>query len=99
DLYLRLIGHGGSAYFIRRFQAGNTEILHEYWRQTHPGGTGHVIPDEARARFGASATLGLFGYWLEHGRHEQAEDIAAWYWRLMRPILFEDIDDDSPSGR
>jgi AcrR family transcriptional regulator len=92
DLYRRLIGHGGSAYFIRRFLARNQELFLQAWGKT-PQGIEH-IPAEARARFGASATLGIFSYWLEEGTSEPPETIAAWFWRLVRPVWFDSIDND-----
>ncbi len=93
-LYRRLIGHGGSAYFIRRFQARNEELFLQVWKfMETPQSVSH-IPAEARACFGASATLGIFSYWLEEGEAEPPGAIAAWYWRLVRPVWFDAFDDD-----
>ncbi|MGC4193187.1 MAG: TetR/AcrR family transcriptional regulator [Thermomicrobiales bacterium] len=91
ELYRRLIGHGGSAYFIRRFQARNEELSIRAFRFLEDSPTSHDhIPMQVRIRFAASAMLGLINYWLEHGLEESAEMMATWYWRLVRPVWFVD---------
>jgi AcrR family transcriptional regulator len=88
-LYGRLIGHGGSAYFIRRFQSRNEELSLQVMRHMEGSQVDGRIPAQARAHFGASATAGLISYWLESGQKESAETIAAWCWRLLRPVWFD----------
>ena len=92
-LYRRLIGHGGSAYFIDRFQARNVELsLKAFSHMDEPPGADQA-PDNARAYFGAWATLGMLSYWLDHDLAESPEAMAAWYWRLIRPVFFDEIGD------
>ncbi len=90
-LYRRLVGHGGSAYFISRFQTRNEELFLRAWRLLDIPEDDVRIPSMVRARFAASAALGLFSYWLEQGQVESAETMAAWLWRLTRPAWFETI--------
>lgn len=92
-LYRRLIGHGGSAYFIRRFQARNAELSLVALRQTHGVSIDAGIPAAARAHVAASATTGMLSYWLEEGMAESAETVATWHWCLMRSVWFEAFDD------
>lgn len=89
NLYRRLIGHGGSAYFIRRFQARNAELSLTALRHIHGANLDVRIPAAARAHFAASATTGMLSYWLDGGCAESAETIAAWHWRLMRSVWFD----------
>jgi len=89
DLYQRLIGHGGSAYFIQRFQDRNEQLYLQVWQFPDAPHGNNDIPAGVRARFGASATLGLFSYWLEHGQTETPETMAAWCWRLVHPVWFD----------
>lgn len=91
-LYRRLIGHGGSAYFIRRFQERNAELSLVVLRHLHGANIDVQIPAAARALFAASATTGMLSYWLDNGCVESAETIASWHWRLMRPVWFESSD-------
>ncbi|MGH2549093.1 MAG: TetR/AcrR family transcriptional regulator [Thermomicrobiales bacterium] len=88
-LYGRLIGHGGSAYFIRRFQSRNEELTLRVMHHMETTGIDGPIPARVRAHFGASATVGLMSYWLENGQKESAQTIAAWCWRLLRPVWFD----------
>lgn len=97
ELYRRLIGHGGSAYFIRRFQTRNEELsLHAFGFLDEPPSLHDQIPEPVRARFGALAALGLFSYWLEHGQEESPQVMAAWFWRLVRPAWFPGIEAVKP---
>jgi AcrR family transcriptional regulator len=89
DLYQRLIGHGGSAYFIQRFQDRNEQLSLQVWQFPDAPHGNNDIPAGVRARFGASAALGLFSYWLEHGQTESPETMAAWYWKLVNPVWFD----------
>jgi AcrR family transcriptional regulator len=94
-LYRRLIGHGGSAYFIRRFQERNAELSLIVLRHMHGASIDVRIPAVARAHFAASATTGMLSYWLEEGSAESIETIAAWHWQLMRPVWFEVVGAES----
>ncbi len=89
ELYRRLLGNGGSAYFVTRFLARNEELFLQVWRLLDQPQDGRQPPAEMRARFAASACLGLFSIWLERGRLESADVMAAWFWRLARPAWFE----------
>jgi AcrR family transcriptional regulator len=91
-LYRRLIGHGGSAYFIRRFQERNAELSLNALRQMHGPNIDARIPAMVRVHFAASATTGTLGYWLDGGCAESPETIAAWHWRLIRPVWFDVFD-------
>lgn len=99
ELYRRLIGFGGSAHFMGRFQARAEELSLQALSFVRPPRGNDRIPAAARARFGAAATLGLIGYWLEHGQQESPATIAAWCWRLVRPVWFDDGDGDGPALR
>jgi AcrR family transcriptional regulator len=88
-LYRRLIGHGGSAYFIRRFQERNVELSLVALRHIHGASIDVRVPASARAHFAASATTGMLSYWLDNGCAEPAETIAAWHWHLMRSVWFD----------
>jgi AcrR family transcriptional regulator len=93
DLYRRLICDGGSGYFMRRFHTRHEQLCLQVLGLLSGPDRPSQIPAAVRARFGSSATLGLVSYWLESGQTESAETIAAWYWRLIRPVWFEGFDE------
>ena len=93
ELYGRLIGNGGSASFVRRFQVRNDELSLVVMGIADDAGGKNPIPAEVRARFGTAATLGLLGLWLERGGTESAETMAAWLWQMVRAVWFDGPDE------
>jgi AcrR family transcriptional regulator len=89
DLYRRLIGHGGSAYFIRRLQERNAELTLVAMHHLERPGVNVEIPAAVRAHLASSATTGMLSYWLEGGCVESPLTIAAWHWRLTRSVWFD----------
>ena len=97
ELYRRLIGNGGLAAFVRRFQVRNDELSLRVMGLAGETGDRNPIPAEVRARFGTAATLGLLGLWLERGGTESAETMAAWHWQLVRAVWFDGPDETGTS--
>lgn len=93
DLYRRLIGHGGSAYFIRRLQERNVELTLVAMRHLERAGAGTPIPAVMRAHLASSAMTGMVSYWLESGGEESPFTIASWHWQLMRSVWFDAIEE------
>ncbi len=88
-LYRRLIGHGGSAYFIRRLQERNAELTLVAMRHLERSEGDTAIPAAVRAHLASSATTGMLSYWLEGGCVESPLTIATWHWRLTRSVWFD----------
>lgn len=89
QLYRRLVCNGGSPYFVRRFQLRNEELMLRIRPFSDRADLPGEPPGAVRARIGSAATLALFDVWLEGGRRESAETMAAWLWRLLRSDLFD----------
>ena len=89
ELYRRLLGETGSRVFAVRLRAFHERVFLQVWQNlgiaTGPGSP----PPELRARFAAAAVQSVIGWWIDCGRKESSEAMAAWLWQLIRPVWFE----------
>jgi AcrR family transcriptional regulator len=91
ELYRRLLAESGSSAFASRLRLFHERQFLEIWRDMGRTAAPGSPPPELRARFGATATQGVIGWWLEHGETESVETMAAWLWELVRPLWFGEL--------
>jgi AcrR family transcriptional regulator len=88
ELFRRLIGEAGSTVFGERLRAFHERQFLRLWQDvglTAPAGS---PPPGLRARFAATAVEGAIGWWLMAGQDVDADQAAAWAWRLLSPLWF-----------
>lgn len=88
ELYRRLLAGSGSSAFAARLRAFHERQFLSVWQDMGLTAATGTPPPELRARFAATATQGVIGWWLESGREESVETMAAWLWGLARPLWF-----------
>jgi hypothetical protein len=78
---------------VHRIDSGGTRAFHEreflsVWHDMGLAAATGSPPPELRARFAATATQGVIGWWLECGQDVSATTIARWLWQLVGPLGF-----------
>jgi AcrR family transcriptional regulator len=102
ELFRRLLAETGSMGFAARFRAHYVEQFLRVWGQMGMRATPGSSPPELRATYVAASAQAVFIWWLDRGRIESVEQIAAWTWDLCQPLWFdnvEPIDADEISAR
>jgi AcrR family transcriptional regulator len=90
ELYRRLLGESGSTAFAARLRAFHELQFLSVWHDMGLAPASDSAPPELRARFAAAAAQGVIRWWLDCGHGEGAETMAAWVWKLSRPLWFEE---------
>lgn len=88
-LYLLMLGPEGMPRFAAQVR-GYLERLMTPWIARGLIGDNSGIPPALRSRFLTSAFLGVIAWWLEHGRHQSADQMAAWLWSLTASIRWNE---------
>ena len=88
ELYRRLLAETGSSAFAARLRAFDERQFLYVWHDMGLAAATGSPPPELRARFAATATQGVIGWWLDGGRAEGVETMAAWLWSLALPLWF-----------
>ena len=96
ELYRRLLAETGSSAFAARLRAFHERQFLYVWHDMGLSSAPRSSPPELRARFAATATQGVIGWWLDGGRAESVETMAVWLWSLVRPLWFGEV--STPSG-
>ncbi len=88
-LYRRLLTETGSSAFASRLTTYYEEQFLRLWHEVGQEAKAGSPPAELRARYAASAALGVLVWWLDSGCSESIETISRWAWSLFRPQWFE----------
>jgi AcrR family transcriptional regulator len=91
ELYRRLLAESGSSAFASRLRAFHEREFIAMWHKMELTAAPGSPPPELRARFAATATQGVIGWWLEHNDTEPFEMMATWLWELVRPLWFGEL--------
>jgi AcrR family transcriptional regulator len=94
-LYRRLLTETGSSVFASRLTAYYEEQFLSVWHEAGQEAKAGSPPAELRARYAASAALGVLGWWLDRGCSESIETISKWAWALFSPLWFEQTTGES----
>jgi AcrR family transcriptional regulator len=90
ELYRRLLSETGSSAFAARLRTFHEQeflaVWHDMGLAPLPGST----PPELRARIAAAAFQSAIHWWLECGHGDGPETMAAWLWKIVRPLWFEE---------
>jgi AcrR family transcriptional regulator len=88
NLYRRLLGSTGASAFAARLRVFEEQQFLRVWREMGLMAAPGSPPAELRARFAIAALQGTVSWWLERGRQESPETMAAWLWHLLSPLAF-----------
>lgn len=95
-LYHSLLSGDGSSVFAAQLRAFHETQFLQFWhemdRPTAAGGP----PPALQARYAAAAVQGVISWWLDNGRRESPETMAAWLWALLLPLWFTPPDAHAP---
>jgi AcrR family transcriptional regulator len=95
ELFRRLLAETGSMGFAARLRGYYERNFMLVWHNMELTAAPGTPPAELRSMYASAASLAVFLWWLDHGRSESVEEIAAWCWSLNRPLFFEQILDTS----
>lgn len=84
--YRQLLNGSASSTFNARLEDLFEDQFNSIWRQLARSPAPANPPLAFRARFAASATIGLLRLWLEHGDEHEVEQFAAWMWEYLKPL-------------
>ncbi len=87
-LYRRLLSNTSPGSFAARLLAFLESEFLRHWPDLHVTVKTGEAPPDLRARYTASASLGVMDWWLDHCDTERPETVARWQWQLMRPVWF-----------
>jgi AcrR family transcriptional regulator len=90
ELYRRLLGESGPGAFASRLRAFHEQAFLVVWHDMGLAPLAGSAPPDLRARVAAAAAEGAIRWWLDCGKGDGAETTAAWMWKVVRPLLFED---------
>jgi AcrR family transcriptional regulator len=91
ELFRRLLAETGSMGFAARLRAYYERNFMLVWHNMGLAVTPGTPPAELRAKYASAASLAVFLWWLDHGRAESVEAIAAWCWTLSSSLFFENV--------
>ncbi len=89
-LYGRLLSLESPNLFASRFRTYCEALILEALKSRRKGESPECIPSAVRARYAASAGLGVIEQWILGGCAESPGQMAEWVWRLSAPVWFDE---------